>query len=426
MAFTSVTFAAIIALSLLPEASLVETAAAQTRPGPRLASDVPFVFSIQPPATTVNVGQQFTVDILFNSGNQPFYGVEAYLDFDSTKLQVVDTDECNAGFQIQLASVLASNGFTFLNLEAGQGRNDLNPGQVNAPAGTTSNEFSSATQLTLARVTFQAIATSASTAISFHTPGVNDPRTTRAVHCATTPASCYDVNQNFTGTFYPATTSNATVTINTGPSPASTLVGHCQLFGKVSSTVRGTPPSSNPSPNPKMVTELFRQPGVNPPPLTQTGTCSAGVTPGISVFPAGNTTTPVATFCVATDDKGFFTLDLVGVTAGTYDIRVKPGDALSVKRKNITLPQAANTRIDFGELKLGDFNGSDVVNGVDFSFAVPSFNQTSGGANFRIYADANRSGTVNGTDFSAAVPNFNHGAQCWEPPAAIHDCAAGE
>jgi len=410
---------------LLPEASLMESAAAQTRPGPRLASDVPFIFSVQPPVTTVNVGQQFTVDIVFNSQNQPFYGVEAYLDFDSTKLQVVDTDECNSGIQIQLGSVLANTGFTFLNLESGQGRNDLNPGQVNAPAGTTSNEFTTAATLTLATVTFQAIATSASTAISFHAPG--DNRTTRAVHCpAGTPASCYDVNNNFTGTFYGATTTGATVTINTGPSPASTLVGHCQLFGKVSSTVRGTPPSANPNPNPKMVTELFRQAGVNPSPLTLTGTCPVGVTAGISVFPAGNTTTPVATFCVTTDDKGFFTVDLVGVTAGTYDIKVKPGDALSVKRKNITLPQAANTRIDFGELKLGDFNASDVVNGVDFSFAVPSFGQSTGSGTFRIYADANRSGTVNGTDFSAAVPNFGHGAQCWEPPAAIHDCAVGE
>src|SRR4051794_21054129 len=127
MAFTSVAFATLIALSLLPEASLMESAAAQTRPGPRLASDVPFIFSVQPPVTTVNVGQQFTVDIVFNSQNQPFYGVEAYLDFDSTKLQVVDTDECNSGIQIQLGSVLANNGFTFLNLESGQGRNDLNP-----------------------------------------------------------------------------------------------------------------------------------------------------------------------------------------------------------------------------------------------------------------------------------------------------------
>lgn len=113
--------------------------------------------------------------------------------------------------------------------------------------------------------------------------------------------------------------------------------------------------------------------------------------------------TPSDTFNVSSDSSGSFTVS--GITPGDYEIAVKHPNTLQVV-ETITLAEGANTA-NFGELRVGDANDDNIVNGVDFSVLVTTFNVLAGDASFDARADFNADDIVDGVDFSLLVTNFN-------------------
>ncbi|MCI0440162.1 MAG: hypothetical protein L0177_13690 [Chloroflexi bacterium] len=61
---------------------------------------------LDPPTTTVGPGDTFTVDIMVDAGAQTLTGVQAFVDYDSSKLQVQDANAAKAGKQIRGGTTL--------------------------------------------------------------------------------------------------------------------------------------------------------------------------------------------------------------------------------------------------------------------------------------------------------------------------------
>ena len=105
---------------------------------------------------------------------------------------------------------------------------------------------------------------------------------------------------------------------------------------------------------------------------------------------------------------GSFTL--TGVTAGSYDIKIKEGRALSALRTGVVIGTGTTT-VDFGEQRVGDANGDDVVSILDFALLKASFGKSTGQAGYDPRADFNGDGTVNAVDFVLMKSNFGR----WGP-----------
>ena len=193
-----------------------------------------------------------------------------------------------------------------------------------------------------------------------------------------TPTSTATNTPTVTPTSTPTNTPTGTATTTPTVTPTSTPLS-ITLDGQVAVQARGT------SGNPRWITELFR--------------ISTG---GVEVYRAG-TTDLVGVFSALTDATGRFSVELTGIGAGEYDIRVKGADTLSNKKLGVILPGG---EIDFGTLLVGDCTGNDAVNGADTSYLIPSLLCCEADACYRPYADVNRSGCVNGADTSALIPNF--------------------
>jgi hypothetical protein len=158
------------------------------------------------------------------------------------------------------------------------------------------------------------------------------------------------------------------------------------------------------------VTDLHRLPGTNPAGVPGTpGPIACGTaTPGITVYQNGTALSgsPVVlgTYCGTTDNTGRVSVPLTGLSAGTYDIKVKGADTLSNIKTAVALPASGD--VDFSTLRLGDTNNNDAVTGADISFLIPALFTSSSDAAYRVYADVNRNGAVTGQDISALIPNL--------------------
>jgi len=175
--------------------------------------------------------------------------------------------------------------------------------------------------------------------------------------------------------------STSTGTLLSAPAPFLSPL----LNGRVALERRGSPG------DPRWITPLYRDEG-------------GVITDGIQVYQPGTFTSPLRTYNTTTDANGAFSVRLDGLWSGVYDIRIKGGDTLSVRKASVTVPPAS--AVDFGTLLVGDSTGNDVVNADDVSYMVPSFLLCTGDVSYRIYADTNKSKCVNGLDVSALVPNY--------------------
>ncbi len=93
------------------------------------------------------------------------------------------------------------------------------------------------------------------------------------------------------------------------------------------------------------------------------------------------------------------------IAPGTYEIAVKYPNCLQVVDL-VTITGSGNTH-DAGELRTGDVNDSNLVDIVDFSGLVASFNLLEADVNYNPLADFNGDGIVDIVDFSIMVSNFN-------------------
>ena len=116
------------------------------------------------------------------------------------------------------------------------------------------------------------------------------------------------------------------------------------------------------------------------------------------------TTTVVATVTVTSDANGNITIDPTGVkniTPGlTYDIRIKVNGYL-IRKITTTLPPA--TTVDVGKLLVGDYNGDNKVDLLDFGTWVYVYRKTVPATDRR---DINQDGIVDLLDFGTWVINY--------------------
>jgi len=128
----------------------------------------------------------------------------------------------------------------------------------------------------------------------------------------------------------------------------------------------------------------------------------------VSFFEPGGTSPLFSQTLTTPAQAGSFTF--AGVTAGTYDIKIKEGRALSALRTSVVL-DTGTTTVNFGEQRVGDANGDDVVNILDFALLKASFGKSTGQPGYDPRADFNGDGTVNATDFVLMKSNFGR----WGP-----------
>jgi len=96
---------------------------------------------------------------------------------------------------------------------------------------------------------------------------------------------------------------------------------------------------------------------------------------------------------------------LTSAATGLYDLQLKEDRALSALQTGVVVVTGTTT-VDFNEQRVGDANGDDVVNILDFALLKASFSKTTGQAGFDPRADFNGNRIVNATDFVLLKTNF--------------------
>ena len=181
-----------------------------------------------------------------------------------------------------------------------------------------------------------------------------------------------------TATPPPPTATPVTPTATPPPPTPTATATPLTLAGHVDLEARPSPPHS------AWALDLFR-----------------GSSGGITIYAVGGST-PLATFSATTDSAGDFSVTLVGISPGTYDLVVKGAHTLSNRLNSVTLP--ASGTVSFGTLREGDVNWDEVVDGQDISAMIPSLFKSSGDSGFVTEADLNHDGVVDGQDISVLIP----------------------
>jgi len=120
-------------------------------------------------------------------------------------------------------------------------------------------------------------------------------------------------------------------------------------------------------------------------------------------FYATNNVTPTYTFTPTMSANGTFTI--TSAASGTYTVAVKHAQSLQVVQV-VTLTASATTSHNFGELKMSDANGDNVVNILDLSLLSGAYGTVTGDAAYNPAADFNGDGFVNILDLSLLSGNY--------------------
>jgi hypothetical protein len=124
----------------------------------------------------------------------------------------------------------------------------------------------------------------------------------------------------------------------------------------------------------------------------------------VTLFEPGNLSNVLWTGNATTNDTGVFTIS--GLTAGTYDIRIKNWTCLSELNTNVTLTTGNTTVIDFGTTREGDSNGDNKINILDISLFISAYGSSEGEPDWNPHCDFNRDGHVNILDAVALAGNY--------------------
>src|SRR5581483_6889704 len=112
--------------------------------------------------------------------------------------------------------------------------------------------------------------------------------------------------------------------------------------------------------------------------------------------------TPVLVAHTSTDTQGNFTV--ASIPPGTWDVRVKFPLAISSVQHGVAFSSGGLVTLSFGPQMLGDINGDDRVNILDFSVLRNQFGTSTGCAAASTAAlpcaDLDGNGTVNVQDFA--------------------------
>jgi len=111
---------------------------------------------------------------------------------------------------------------------------------------------------------------------------------------------------------------------------------------------------------------------------------------------------------VTTNNTGGFAIsDLV---TGIYDVGIKNWTCLSELVTNVTISAGALTEVDFGEVREGDANNDDYIDGSDYgplSIAWNSYPGCSPPLYWDPDVDFNRDGYIDGSDYGPMSDNWN-------------------
>jgi peptide/nickel transport system substrate-binding protein len=293
--------------------------------------------------------QVFNLDIMTNvASTQPVSGVDAYINFDPAKMEVVDADTQKAGVQIIPGTSLD----TVIKNSA-----DNTIGLISYSAGKLGEPFPAGP--------FKVAG------IQFRTKNVSDPMSVPVTVSISGNSTTSVVD--FGGTPIPGTHYDASVRIYRGADVTFQAV----LQG-------GSRPDSGwivP-----LTVKLF----------------SPGAIVPVDVL----TAEPVYTFNLTTTKNGSTaTAQVTGVTQGIYDISVASPHCLINVKRGVIIGLLSNT-VDMGTLLEGNANDDYIINIQDFGILAVAYGKSSGETGYDARADFDRSGNINITDFGLLAINY--------------------
>jgi hypothetical protein len=117
-----------------------------------------------------------------------------------------------------------------------------------------------------------------------------------------------------------------------------------------------------------------------------------------------NTTPPLSSFSVTTDQNGQFTLN---VPSGVYDIRAKGKNTLATELLNVDLTAPPASPVDLGLQKAGDYDGDNMAGQNEYDAQIAVFgNLTAALPGTHQLLDFNWDGVVDTIDYAILVQNF--------------------
>jgi elongation factor P hydroxylase len=305
--------------------------------------DVPITFN---PVTVnpVYAGQIFSLEIKTGTGAaQEVNGVAAFIDFDPTKLEVVDDDPGTAGLQITPGTSLP----TMLDNSA-----DNTAGKINFSAGNLGTPNPTGSFL-VATIHFRAksVTTPTTTPVTFSFSGVRETMV------------------QLGGNGIPGMHTNATIQI----SPAPPVDISVSLQGGSRSDSGWIIPLS---------VKFFN--------------------PGADVM----TATPIYSFNLATAKVGgYATAQCSGVMPGNYDITALSEHTLLNVKRNVAIT-SPSTPVNLGTLLEGNANNDDRINILDFGILASAYGKGKGQTGYNAMADFDRNEIVNIFDFGLLATNY--------------------
>ncbi len=291
----------------------------------------------------IGVGDTFTLDVMTNvSSEQQISGADVFINFDSTKLEVVDADTVTEGVQVTSGTLL--NIVMANTVDNSAGTIGFSAGKLGAPFPT--GEFK------IASIEFRALAeTEPQTMVVFSFEGI---RETVVVDELGSPIS----GDSFSTMV--EITAGAVVNVSVG------------LQGNRSDAKWIIP----------LTVKFF--------------------TPGANVL----VDNPVYSFTLDTvkiDTQAV--VQCTGITFGTYDVTVVSDHTLLNVKKNVEI-SLPNVDLNMGTLLEGNVNNDGRINISDFGALSASYLKLVGDAAYNAMADFNGDGRVNISDFGLLSSNY--------------------
>ena len=124
----------------------------------------------------------------------------------------------------------------------------------------------------------------------------------------------------------------------------------------------------------------------------------------VKLFQHGNLDNVLWEGNATTDDTGLFTIS--DVAGAIYDVGIKNATCLSMLVTNVTINSGSMTLVDFGEIREGDANNDDYVDGSDFGPMSTAWLSWPGEPNWDRNVDFNRDDYIDGSDFGMLSINW--------------------
>jgi hypothetical protein len=274
----------------------------------------------------------------------------------------------------------------------------------------TSTFTATATATSTATVTLTATTTATPTSTPTVTASSTATATATSIPSATPTAT---PSASPTGTPTPSTTASATASLTATTPPSATSSATLGPSSTVTQTAVGTSTAS-PTVTPTIVPGPNALLGTVDDQRVATPTTVHELRLRVEFYaPTGNLSPAPASslqfvLTATTNPQGNFTVP--GIPDGTYDVRVKHAQALSIEQKSLAFGGSNSVSQDFGLLPTGDADQNDRVTAADFTALKQTFGEiTACAAQNSIpnpCADFDANTTVGPNDFSLLKASF--------------------